>query len=220
MKTLKQFLGEMAPVPDDMKSWTFYHGTHQQAGEAILASGVIKPGAVKQGRGQLDPVAGRTYMTKDIKYAQIYAIGGDMAGSTNWQPKGRDGTKNDYGYVFGVSGHHLGDIQPDEDSVGEMAVSKETSPIHRRLAYLNDSLNSPERIRKMKWGEYAHWAAGGKKILKHMGPQEKIEAIKAGAHVAAEGEVPITSAWRIHKDKIPMLKRDGSNFFDHAEKIL
>lgn len=217
MITWNEFLHEVVEPTDDLRAMTFYHGTGEEAGESILKSRTIKPGAVTQGRKQLAPVAGKVYMTPHLHYAQMYAIGGDMAGSETWKPKHR------YGYVFGIAGHDLSHIQPDEDSVGEMAAKGKTSPfgtIHRRLHDLSGWVNSEKRRQKMDWGYYADWAAGGKKILKHMGPGEKIEAIRAGAHVAHHGDVPITSAWRIDMNKLPLLKRDGSNFFDHAEKVL
>lgn len=39
------------------------------------------------------------------------------------------------------------------------------------------------------------------------------------SHIAHHGPLQITKAWRIHKSKVPLLKRDGSNFFDHAEEV-
>lgn len=39
-----------------------------------------------------------------------------------------------------------------------------------------------------------------------------------GKHKLIEGNLPISKAWRVHKSKFHLLKRDGSNFFDHAEE--
>ena len=63
------------------------------------------------------------------------------------------------------------------------------------------------------------WAHAGKKLLKSMPDEDKLAFIDAGAHIANAGEINFKEAWRIDKVKIKDLKKDGSNFFEIAEKV-
>lgn len=222
MLSFKQFITEMASPGEHHKSMTFYHGTNEESAKKIIESGHIK-GRDTQGKGQLDPVKGKAYMTKDIGYAQIYAIGGDMAGSNWWSSH----AKGDHGYVFEVKGHHLKDIQPDEDQVGEMTVrpswgdrtEHDNNGVHPHLKDMAKRVATSTQYRKAADGEMAPQAAIGKKMLKHMSDSDKLHMIDKGCHVAADGPVSVSRAWRIHKSKVQHLKSDGSNFFDHAEEV-
>jgi hypothetical protein len=213
MRSIRQTILEMAKPTDRQSSRVYFHGTSSEAaGKSILEKGVIEPPEITK-KGMLVPVKGKVYITPHIHYAQIYGIGGDMAGSTGWNPEERGHDR--YGYVFGIKGHRLKDIQPDEDDVGEM-VSKQAHPW---LVHNAPKILTPNQLRGVKDGWYAHWAAAGKKLVKVMPDYVKHDLIDAGAHVAHDGPLEIDHAWRIDKRKIPLLKRDGSNFFDHAEPI-
>src|SRR5574343_66692 len=73
-------IDEVAPY-DEMRGTKYYHGTPTTAAaKSIIASGQINPGHEKQGRGLLAPVAGRAYLTSDLEYAAIYALGGVFMG--------------------------------------------------------------------------------------------------------------------------------------------
>lgn len=210
MKTLHSFLKEMAAPKEQHRSLMFYHGvSDEETASKILASGHLK-GPEEQGKSKLAPVKNRVYITPHLHYAQIYAIGGDIAGTEHHNIKG------EHGHVFAVAGKHLQDIQPDEDDVGR-AVHDETHPW---LNHMARHVLTRRQHARVKDGWYADWAQSGKKLLKHMNDQQKLHLIDSGAHVAHEGKLPISAAWRIHKDKVPHLKRDGSNFFDHAERVL
>jgi hypothetical protein len=235
-KKLREILEMANPAPEH-HGMMFYHGTSDEShAQSILQSGHIKApdyssGGKHSARGFMTPMKGSTYVTPHLHYAQIYGIGGDIAGTDHHNIKG------EHGYVFGVHGKHLKDIHPDEDSLGEF-VSK-----HTKLGYSykdQPTFHNPtgehdaekrslwsalrthmtdNQFRKSAHGEYAYWAAGGKRANKHLSDHHKLLAIKHGAHIAHSGDLPITKAWRIHKSKVPLLKRDGSNFFDHAEEV-
>jgi hypothetical protein len=81
MLTLRHFMRIVeATVTDHMRQQTFYHGTSDDAnGQSILQNGII-PGNTGHARGQLTPVAGRSYITSDLRYGVIYCIGGAMLG--------------------------------------------------------------------------------------------------------------------------------------------
>jgi hypothetical protein len=212
MKTFKQFVFEMATPSDAIKSKTYYHGTSSRAAALGIAEhGILPPEAPKKS-GDLTPVAGKVYITPHIHYAQIYSLGGDIAGSNC---KMSHHQHEDYGYVFSVHGSKLKDVQPDEDSVGEMV--NNGSPIW--LQHMARNHLHPTTFKKIKDGEYSKFASGGKQLVRKMTDTQKSDIINAGAHVAHTGSLKPDSVYRIHKDKIPLLKRDGSNFFDHAEKI-
>lgn len=230
MFTFRQYLIEMAKPRDVDQGKLYYHGTNgPEKIRKILRSGVIK-GADSQGRSHLAPVAGKTYITPHISYAQIYAMGGDVAGSAGWVPKDRNGKKISHGYVLGIEGKHLKDIQPDEDDVGEKLYNQlrgihhpntgqKIAGPHPWLEHLARAYLSPQKIEKVKTGEYAHWASAGKTLLPRLSDNQKLELIDHGAHIAHHGPLVISHVWKIHLSKIPLLKKDGSNFFEHAHKI-
>lgn len=200
------------PVRDIDKSKTYYHGTSKaDAAQAILREGAIKPPDVVT-KSFLAPVKGRVYVTPTLAYAAIYAMGGSMAG-TVLPEKYMQGSPS--GYLFVISGADLVDIQPDEDSVGEMFFQKDApSWLKRYGEYLSDNIR-----RKGEWGEYAYWAKAGKIILKHMSDREKLALIDLGAHVAVEGSVPFQQCWEFPKNRTQDLQKDASNFFDLSKRI-
>lgn len=159
------------------------------------------------------PVKGRTYVTPTIAYAAIYAMGGSMAGST-WREEFIQDDPN--GYLFVISGTDLGDIQPDEDSVGEM-LFEDNAPSW--LKWHGDKYLSDNIRRKGKDGEYAYYSKAGKILLKHLSDREKMALIDLGAHVAVEGSVPFQQCWEFPKNRTKDLAKDGSNFFDLSKRI-
>jgi hypothetical protein len=217
MKTFKQFRIDEAQATEDIKQMTFYHGTTKREHALGIAKNGIQPGVTKEKpgkNGMMTPVVGKTYATPHIGYAQTYALGGAVAGSKtggDWLKK----SHGEHGYVFAIHGHELGHVQPDEDSVGE-AVHKGT---HGWLNHMARTHLTDGQQRRIKDGEYAEYARSGKKLVKKMSDSEKLSLIRGGAHVAHEGPLKPHAVYRIHRDKIPLLKDDGSNFFDHAEKI-
>lgn len=214
MKRFSSFITEMAAPQEKHRGMMFYHGTSdEETAHKIIKDGHIKSPEGPQGKSAMAPVAGKTYITPHLHYAQIYALGGDVAGHDSHNIKG------EHGYVFGVSGKHLKDIQPDEDSVGEQLHDHYHAKKETNLTRLASRHLTPNTIRKVKDGEYSVWARAGKKLVKNMSDHDKHQAIDDGAHIAHEGNLPITKAWRIHKSKVKLLKRDGSNFHEHAEEI-
>lgn len=214
-------LFEMATPTKDHRSKIYYHGTaSEDAGLSILKTG-IQPGDIVMQRKSvkgpsLEPVKGKVYVTPELKYAQIYALGGDVAGSSLMRQRG-------YGYLFVIDGSELSDIQPDEDSIGEMIYyafkGDRKEPLLQR--YVNNASRelTVSQWRRFAEAEYVMWAHLGKKLLKKMSDEDKLSFIDLGAHVANTGAIQFKEAWRIDKAKSKDLKRDGSNFFDLAEKV-
>lgn len=204
----------MALPSKAIEDMTFYHGTSSKE----AAAGIMKHGiktSEKISKATTTPVRGAAYVTPHIHYAQIYALGGDLAGSTH---KMRSEDENPHGHVFKISGKKLKDIQPDEDSIGKMIYDKSGPSWLHHLAAKHLTHNT---MSKVNGGEYAHWARAGKKLVKHMDDHQKIDLIaNHGAHVANLSHIQPDECYRIDKSKKHLLKRDGSNFFDHAEKVL
>jgi hypothetical protein len=63
------------------------------------------------------------------------------------------------------------------------------------------------------------FAHAGKKLLPLMTDEQKLQLISLGAHVAHTGKLIPSAAYKIDGHKIGELRRDGSNFFDVAEKV-
>ena len=165
------------------------------------------------------------YITPDISYAQIYAIGGDLAGI---DASRMVETYGQFGYMFVIDGNKLGDIQPDEDSVGEMIHDEEVSWLSDMARYYLDEEPYDDEGQDLSYyslydavmgGEYDAWAIAGKFLLDEMSDSQKQKLIDAGAHIANTGVLIPSKAYRIDRNKTQQLKRDGSNFFDLAEEM-
>lgn len=199
---------------------TLYHGSSEEKGLQIIRDGFVKPGNLNvRRRGYLVPVAGRSYLAQELRYAVIYAIGGDMLGVDISDLIPRMGR---YGYVFVFDASDIGENQPDEDSIGELIYQGENGkPCPEWLIHLAKSYLTPNQYRKVIGGEYMYWAQAGKKLVKYMSDGNKKELIdRYGAHVAAVGEIPFRRAWKFDKIKNVELKKDASNFFQLAERVV
>ena len=236
-------------LTDHMRQQTFYHGTSDdQNGQSILQNGIV-PGNTGHTRGHLTPVAGRSYLTSDLRYGVIYCIGASMLGSDNVEylinKTGRHGRPSQYGWLFVVHGDRLlDDIQPDEDSVGEAAhyaemilngKAEESSyhqhaPLFRGLLkadrqwlryFLHNAKSSmtPRQWQDATFGLISAQASGGKRFLKRMNDTDKLNLINCGAHVAYRGPVVPNEAWRFDKMNTPEIEQDGGNFWELAEKV-
>lgn len=236
-------LDEMANPTEEIQSKTYYHGTkNSAAAQSIIENGLQPGNQSNNARGHLKPVVGRTYLTSDLKYAIVYAIGGDMLGCSEESVKHliSKGDGN-FGYVFVVNGADImSDIQPDEDSVGEMVsyadhiirgigIGYGSETYHalkqKPLSWIENFLRNAKssmtalQYSKAVEGWIAAQAAGGKKFLKSMSDSMKIELLNMGAHVAYQGAVRPTECWKFDKRLAPKLQKDGSNFFELAVKI-
>lgn len=201
------------PRPIDLAK-VYYHGTSKEAGVLrIMAEGLL-PDMRPDAKGFLKPVTGRVYLTPRLGYALIYALGGDMAGHVLLPSMfERDGL---YGYVMVIPGSELRDLQPDEDSVGELLYDKNIP----WLVSLARQILTPNQLSKALSGEYSWQANAGKKLLKWMTDEQKLALIDAGAHVAHGGKVQPSQCWRIDKRQSKDYARDGSNLFQLAERIV
>lgn len=240
---LVQFFEMVQPL-DSMKDTTYYHGTSKIANaKAILKHG-IRPGNTSgTQRRQMQPVSGRTYITPDLRYAIIYAIGGDMLGSKLPPSMYKD---EPYGYVFVFNGSQLkNDVLPDEDEIGR-AVEYANMVLNGNLDKLDQFYSQDKLYQRMKqrdkwWlesflhlakrnltpkqyrdtieGYAAAWAAAGKRLQKRLPEDMLKELIGMGVHVAYEGTIVPAECWRIDKRKTHLLNKDGSNFFEIAQKV-
>ena len=225
MNELRKYIRKVLTEVIDTPTKVYYHGTpSKEAAESILRSG-IQPPDLSSRQGVLTPVQGKVYITPDISYAQIYAIGGDLAGN---DASRMVKTYGQFGYMFVIDGNKLGDIQPDEDSVGEMIHDEEVSWLSDMARYYLDEEPYDDEGQDLGYyslydavmgGEYDAWATAGKFLLDEMSDSQKQKLIDAGAHIANTGVLIPSRAYRIDRNKTQQLKRDGSNFFALAEEI-
>ena len=225
MQLLRKYIRQVLTEAVDTQPKVYYHGTpSKEAAESILQSG-IQPPDLSSRQGALTPVQGKVYITPDISYAQIYAIGGDLAGNDASRMVENYGQ---FGYMFVIDGDKLGDIQPDEDSVGEMIHNEEVSWLDDMARYYLDEEPYDDEGQDLGYyslydavmgGEYDAWATAGKFLLDEMSDSQKQKLVDAGAHIANTGVLIPSKAYRIDRNKTQQLKRDGSNFFDLAEEI-
>lgn len=221
MKTFYEFLNEMAaPRAGDM-SKKYYHGTDtEQKALAIIRNG-LDPAATELKYGSkkptLRPQANHVYITPDIRYAMIYAIGGDVAGSDYSL---RDiPSRGEFCFVFEIDNKSLVDIGPDEDSIGELICHwyRGDRKIGYNIVAKAEKYATQKQLRDLKDGFYEAWAAVGKKVTKYLSDEEKLSLIDAGAHIAHNGRLKVKKVYRLSRNDVPKLKRDGSNFFKYAK---
>lgn len=228
----------MAIPTDTMRQMVFYHGTASAAAAKSIMEHGLK-GQETQGRGHLAPVKGRVYLTPSIEYATIYAIGGAMMGhempEERWfGDQAHERNRGRYGYVFAVRGSDLGDVQPDEDSVGEF-LSRHSERVPERpydfrctipngdrgrqvWDYIRSSMTGRQADQALQ-GYVAQQASGGKRALKNMPDWMKLYLLDQGAHLANDGVLHPFRCWRIDKTRTKEIARDVSNFFEIAEEI-
>lgn len=218
MSKFQKYLEMAVPRKQDLAK-RYYHGTNKvEDANDIIKNGIKPPDLTLVKKNKLTPREGKIYITPDIGYAQIYAIGGDFAGSKLAKVPGK------YGFLFVVNGKDLKDIEPDEDGVGEtlnkLLNQSELNIKEDRLVGLARRVLTPLQFKKLqRYDDYADLAAAGKKIIPSLDIDQKFYFIDKGAHIAHTGTIKPSEAWKIDLNKIPLLVPDGSNFFYHAEKI-
>lgn len=231
-KVLATILEEMAQPSYKLKRRRFFHGTNKENGEAIIKSGHIKIQDTSSRKGMLTPVDGRAYITPDITYGLTYAVGGLFSSVS--------GVRGGEGYLFVIKGGELGDVQPDEDNLGELVynLSRKGLEIDKKWDekwIRNIKKNYPElasrfltfakynltdnQLEKIKDGEYSYFASGGKRLLKSMSEEMKLALVEAGMHVSTDKNIKFTEAWKVTNEMMPLLKKNGSNFFQVAERV-
>ena len=251
-----------APAVDLDPRKVYYHGTSEKAARGIMRNGIQPPDLTVNPRHALSPVKGKVYITPHLKYALVNGS-----------------------HIFVIPGKELREIQPDEDSIGEMISKRKPRWLHdlaeevlsdmyskypyrvglrrdldwdfdidrtTQEAYLEenndvpldlddeDSLfefadwlevnpryddgdwweyNEEDIYTNVMGGEYLYWAMAGKILLsRHLTDEQQLDLINEGAHIAHEGKITPTECWKIHKSKAPLLKKNGSNFFQVAER--
>ena len=151
------------------------------------------------------------------------------------------------GFLFVVPGAELGDIQPDEDDVGWMFSllspaswikgdpydTKYMEDSHRRLAnalrddprragyfrHVLDGALTDNQKRHIRDGMYAYFSAGGKRAMRYLSDADKLWLVTHGCHVANAGTVTPSQAWRFDRGAVGRIARDGSNFFEVAQRV-
>lgn len=211
---IKEKEAEAMPLPESFKGKTFYHGTPtKERAEKILHEGLKAPDLIDDKRGKLKPVKGRVYLTTHIDYAQIYALGGNLAGSSGERLVKEHGQ---YGYVFLVNGNELKeDVQPDEDIIGEAIADFK----FKWLTNLAEEKLTAAALKKVRQGFYGDWAAAGKKLVKFISSKQMEEIMEWKGHTAHLGDVKPFQVWRIDRNDCSKLLKNGSNFFEIATKV-
>lgn len=215
------------PATDIVLSRDYYHATSDfKAGPSILKSGLIMPRPGKQGRYYQAPRSGFVYMSPQLYYASIYALGGVWMGHDYTAEQWRGG--GCYGYIFLIHKGDLVDVEPDEDDVGEMATSQiEKLKSHapgwlKRMAY-DEAMRSSaklEKYRRAVSGEMAYQSIIGKQLLKRLSRDQKQFLMNmTGVNIANRGPVGFDAAWRLDKSRAPEIAEDGSNVLEIAERI-
>lgn len=206
------------PKPDaDILQSRYFHSTDKDdVGMAIFESRTVRPSS--GGKGYLSPVSGRTYVSKSLEIAAMYALGGVMMGR---DPHIRKGT-GEFGWIFEVKSSGLVEVFPDEDEVGEL-VSRVVYGNETGFYWLKDLAErhvAPARLRRIKDGEYAYYASVGKQLLARMADWQMSQIIKTVKNLAVAGPLDVVAAWRLDKRKSKEIKPDGSNVLSVAEKAL
>lgn len=209
-------LQEMAVPTDQIKNMTFWHGTkNKERADAIMRDGIKVSDVVS--KSSLTPVHGANYITPHIDYAAIYAIGGNVLGTPHAERDIANPKYGEHGYLFKIHGSQLKDVQPDEDSIGELIHSGKGPTWLHSLA--NKHL-SDKTMRDIKSGESSVFARSGKTLVKKMSDAQKLELIlNHGTHVAHFGVLRPDEAYQIHRNDVKHINKDASNIFDYTKRI-
>ncbi len=212
----KNMILEMAVPNEGIKAMTFWHGTQdKEKAESILKNGIKVSDIVS--RSPFTPFLGSNYVTPHVDYATIYAIGGAVLGHKNMTDR-MIKSHGQHGYLFKIHGSQLKDVQPDEDSIGELLTKGGKAPdwLHRLAQkHLSDKSRYDIRV-----GECSAWARGGKTLVKKMTDQQKLDLIMHhGSHVAHFGVLHPDEAYEIDRNHIEHISKDASNLFDYAKRI-
>lgn len=222
----------------------FYHGTNKKENAiGILDKGYLDPTSTDLKYGDRNPVSkpitDRVYVTKNLEYAVIYALGGVYMGSELDQSR-YEGSR--YGYVFTIEDKDFSDdILADEDCIGEIIAHcymlKNDNESYMKAYDIGvDDLRSPQLIKLIRLFEkystdiqYKKFTSGntdyidyiriGKKLNKYIDKDLTNFLIKSGAHVAHKGRLPILECYEFDKSRCSELKKDGSNFLQLSKKV-
>lgn len=221
---------QSAAPPPAMRQQKFYHGTKtEEAAQKIWAQGIRPDLSTTPETNVSRPVEGRVYLATHPKESIPYLLGGAYGGhELPDRDLSRDGQ---YGYLFVVDGKSLADIQPDEDQVGQAVHDRAFPWLDQHLPTLReefpegvDDYDEERRqyadlLAQVDSGEYDGWIKAGHILLPHLTDQEKIAIIKRYGNVANEGRVMPVEMWRFDKVKSPLLRSNGSNFFELATLV-
>lgn len=247
MKTFEKLLLNEMAFKSNAK---YYHGSSQKGGEGILSTGMIRPGNTEIKRGKsATPIIERTYLTPSIRYATIYAIGGNFIGNESYPDTRELEREGKYCYVFVVNKLDGKDVIIDEDAVGEVlhySMQKLRNPdkyknyeydewsesdyigkwLENSDALLSSFANkchyilTPLQFEKVRrYDDILHLIIAGKKITKVLDPYYVDLLMKAGCPFSVKGEIKFDEAWKLDRTLNYRLKRDASNFFQVAERI-
>jgi hypothetical protein len=206
----------------------YYHGGSGDSIRQIAKDGYVMA-PLETGRANQSPLAGRAYLTKDLSYALIYALGANMVGSSDIShiSGGPEG-----GVVLVAPNEDA--LIPDEDWLGEQLASgfesmlKQQTPnsIYTNLAsmpILNPVFNNLKKHDKRSLWDASYQSMLGKmaiRILQKSYPQYLKGLAKESPHMSHEGNMKVLQAWVFDKARDnPKLQRDGSNFFNVAQEI-
>lgn len=234
---------EMAAPREEDRSRVYYHGTDFANAEKIMRDG-IDPEATNlkynARRPWLRPQHGHVYLTTSLRYAIVYALGGDYLGH---EPPVGSKPKSGKGVVFEIDGNSLSDMSPDEDAIGNIlhiALSEKPEDIEKYYYPGKSALFASQEIAALKqiaarvltslqyknmasrWGKggEVHYQANvGKKLSPHLPDGLKHFLIGLGSHVAHKGKIMPRRGWVIDKSDAPRLGKDGENFFALAKEI-
>lgn len=238
---------EMASPAKHHLETRYFHGTStHKAAKSIITSKKIAVPDLRGRDGSLKPIDGFVYMTPDESYAQIYALGGAIAG-TDYFESGRGSKEDPYGFIFVIDNKDLVDIQPDEDSIGELIQTVyEKKPSHWLVKMAKSYLGGRIMANYMSkdeleydddgeggfgdyyhnltvfdaiiQGEYSAYAIGGKILLKYLSDKQKLDILDLGVHLSNKGSVGFSEVWRLEKSKAKLLKANGSNLEKLVDK--
>ena len=219
---VKPNAGYGAPATDKARAKTYFHGTNTpEKANSIWKSG-IKPDLSKSETYDR-PVAGRVYITENLSYAIIYALGGDFAGQECKSLIDRHGR---FAFVFKIDGKQLDKIFPDEDQVGEAVhVHFKNTKKFPWMSKYEDLLQEEEPLEhghfrnlleEVRNGDYAAWIVAGHLLLPELTDAQKYEIMEHFGNVAHEGMLKPYEMWMFDREKCKELKKYGSNFFELA----
>ena len=222
--SLARQIAEAATPTPDLTTKTWYHGTPKADRARDIYLNGLKPPEIARPKAHMAPVPGHVYLSPDLSYALIYALGADIVGmdlkGSDWfeHHSKRDGR---YGYIFSVNGADLKDIYPDEDSIGQLAsklIRGEMQEPSWLLALARRHCTALQ-LQALHQGDCSAQARVGKKLLKFLTLDSVIGLIRSGMHISHAGNVPVSRCRRYDRCDNVRYDKNGSNFFRLAFEV-
>jgi hypothetical protein len=180
------------------------------------------PNPFEKYRGSVaTPISGRIYVSTSLKFALIYALGGDVAGyGIAGRPSDHllSDIKNNgrYGCLFEVTVSPGADIVIDEDELGQLAAGGKIKWLENVAREIADF----DLWYMAQQGEYDAWIRLGHLLHDHLNESEMRKLLPHAMSFAVKGPVHVVKGYRIDKLLAPEMGGSAASIIKISEPLM